>query len=352
MLCCCSSDSTQIMTGSKSAKALLKVLQSHNASDVVAATSDTGSKNVVELDSSMSPIDAANTLWKNNILGAPVWDSVQKKYVGFFDMRDILSAVVASVRAYQQAGGVATKAADGHSYLVGRYSSIMVKQLENIIDEKAGPKVTISYLAARNPMYSCSPDTNLEVLCRVITDRRCHRMPLCDKKTGRCVNIISQSALVKFLSEKTPPGELDETLKDSKLVYRKEVVSIVDSAPAFEAFQLLDSHRLSGIAVVDEDGKLLGNTSARDIKLAAIDEGKTAMDQDILSYLASVRQANLTKKDRYPSCHVHENVTISNVINTLAKTGYHRVFVVDSERRPIGVISVADIIRFALENGK
>mmetsp|Transcript_23288 Transcript_23288/g.48428 ORF Transcript_23288/g.48428 Transcript_23288/m.48428 type:complete len:96 (-) Transcript_23288:618-905(-) len=68
---------------------------------------------------------------------------------------------------------------------------------------------------------------------------------------------------------------------------------------------------MSGIAVVDEDGMLVGNTSARDIKFAALDEGRTAMDTDILSYLASVRQATPQKKERYPSCHVHEDSTVS-----------------------------------------
>mmetsp|Transcript_23291 Transcript_23291/g.48436 ORF Transcript_23291/g.48436 Transcript_23291/m.48436 type:complete len:107 (-) Transcript_23291:347-667(-) len=105
---------------------------------------------------------------------------------------------------------------------------------------------------------------------------------------------------------------------------------------------------MSGIAVVDEDGMLVGNTSARDIKFAALDEGRTAMDTDILSYLASVRQATPQKKERYPSCHVHEDSTIGHVINLLAKTGYHRVFVVDKDIKPVGVISVADIVKFAI----
>ena len=151
-----------------------------------------------------------------------------------------------------------------------------------------------------------------------------------------------------FQFDAAPREDLAETLDEAALPYKKDVVSIVDTADASDAFILLDDKRLSGIAVVDEDGMLVGNTSARDIKLAAINEGQVPMDTDILSYLAKVRQSVPQKKERYPSCHVHTDTTVAHVIGLLAKTGYHRVFVVDAEQKPVGVISVADIVKFAI----
>ena len=163
------------------------------------------------------------------------------------------------------------------------------------------------------------------------------------------VCIMLTSIHISFECIYTVPREdLSETLDEAGLPYLKDVVSIVDTADASDAFTLLDDKRLSGIAVVDEDGMLVGNTSARDIKLAAVDEGKIPMDTDILSYLAKVRQATPQKKERYPSCHVHTDTTVAHVIGLLAKTGYHRVFVVDAEQKPVGVISVADIVKFAI----
>ncbi len=37
---------------------------------------------------------------------------------------------------------------------------------------------------------------------------------------------------------------------------------------------------------------------------------------------------------------------LGNVVNLLAKTGFHRVFVVDEDMKPVGVISFTDIIQF------
>jgi len=59
----------------------------------------------------------------------------------------------------------------------------------------------------------------------------------------------------------------------------------------------------------------------------------------------------LMQNDKYPSCHVHEDATVAHVVNLLAKTGYHRVFVVDDDMKPVGVVSFADIIKFFIEKG-
>ena len=304
----------------KSAEALFAVLQNHTASEIES------SGKVIEIDSTMSPMEASQILWQNNILGAPVWDNEHQKYLGFFDMRDTLSAVIAS-----------------HQDVKGEKSmNLMTKWFEDM-------NVTVTYLAARNPFYYCRPDTSLEDVCKLLVKHKCHRIPVVSQDTGRCQSIISQSALVKSLVEHVH-DPLDETLTQAGLEYKKDIVQAPDTATALYVFQLLDSHRLSGIAVVDDEtGKLVGNTSARDIKLSVLGSQDATMDQDILSYLARVRQSTFTKKERYPSAHVSEDSTVGHAIRLLAKTGYHRVFVVDKDTKPVGVISVADIIRFVVE---
>mmetsp|Transcript_2697 Transcript_2697/g.3900 ORF Transcript_2697/g.3900 Transcript_2697/m.3900 type:complete len:346 (-) Transcript_2697:2463-3500(-) len=333
------------MSESKSALTLRAFVYDHNVNEIETTTNNQQS-NVVELDSSLPPIEAAKILWEKNIVGAPVWDDSAKKYVGFFEMRDILSSVIANAKAEKE---------EEETNSVDRYNERMVKELN--ITDKNGKKLfadvkpsdlTISYLAARNQFVFCNDDAKLNEVCECLMKKHCHRVPILDRD-GKCKNIISQSQLIKFISRNCNHDSLQDTIREAGIPYMKDVVSVLDTVDASEAFTLLDNKRLSGIAVIDDDGKLVGNTSARDIKLAAVDEGRTAMDTDILSYLAKVRQAVPQKKERYPSCHVHEDATVAHVIDLLAKTGYHRVFVVDENVHPIGVISVTDITTFALD---
>ena len=44
------------------------------------------------------------------------------------------------------------------------------------------------------------------------------------------------------------------------------------------------------------------------------------------------------------SCN--EDDTLGNVLRILARTGYHRIWMVDEDMKPVGVISVSDICQF------
>mmetsp|Transcript_9964 Transcript_9964/g.15364 ORF Transcript_9964/g.15364 Transcript_9964/m.15364 type:complete len:334 (-) Transcript_9964:202-1203(-) len=322
-------------SSSNSAIALYEALEGQTVKDIVGVNAHI--KTVIEIDSETKPIDAADTLWSNNILGAPVWDEISKKYMGFFDMRDILSAVVAANKAMEN------ESKPGHD------TTVWVKSFEEMIKEKDS-LFNLTYLSARHPFMECKIDANLVEMATLLADPKCHRVGITNGSgSNRCVNIVSRAGLCKFLAEKVSADKLDEMLADAGLEYNKEIVCIQSDAPAFEAFEVMDRQNLSGLAVVDDEGKLVGNTSARDAKMAAIDQGKTEMQKDILSYLAAVRQTQFAKggKDRYPVCLIHESdATVGRVLHLLAKTGYHRVFVTDEDSKPIGVVSVFDIIRF------
>ena len=71
---------------------------------------------------------------------------------------------------------------------------------EKLVDVSSDD-MTISYLAARNPFVSVSESCSLADLCAALVEKHCHRVPIVDKETGKCTNIISQSALVKFLAK-------------------------------------------------------------------------------------------------------------------------------------------------------
>lgn len=326
---------------------------------------------VIVVDSKMTPLEAATLLWENNIMGAPVYDSASQSFVGMFDVRDILSCVTAAHREYIELGGHKAAAAavvakhsedihqandlDSYRKIQGELLAKAIQRLKISTKPSTPGAVTVSYLAARNPVATSqtySKDTLLLDICKGLTSRHMHRVPITDSSSGTpvCIGIISQSGLVAFLASKCPHGSMDETMLDAGLPFRKDVIKVAESEAAFTTFELLDSKRLSGIAVVDEDGKLIGNTSAVDIKNAVMDAGRTVMDMDILSYLACVRQSQVMKNCKYPNCHVRENATVGNVLNLLAKTGFHRVFVVDEDKKPVGVISFTDIIQFFVKS--
>ena len=356
------------------ATTLLNVVENHTAEDVLKFTAEKKAKqlakqdkptpddkdqpSVIVIDSKMTPLEASKILWSRDIMGAPVYDAEKKTYVGMFDVRDILSCVISAHREYLAMLGrhkpgedtALPHDIDGHRKAQGE---LIAKALQNIKINAAPTSpgaITVSYLAARNPMKAHTKGENLVEICKELEKRGTHRVGIIDSSSGTpvCTGIISQSGLVDFIFSKCAPGSMEQKISESSIPYKKEVAKISEEATAADAFELLDSKRLSGIAVVDEDGVLIGNTSARDIKHAVIDGGKISMDMDVISYLAQVRQSQIRKSERFPSCHVYEDATVGHVVGMLAKTGYHRVFVVDADKKPIGVVSFADVLRWML----
>mmetsp|Transcript_53902 Transcript_53902/g.63031 ORF Transcript_53902/g.63031 Transcript_53902/m.63031 type:complete len:340 (+) Transcript_53902:141-1160(+) len=335
------------MSNASAAMTIRNVLEEHVASEIF--THKNCFRGVVELDSNMTTFDASTLCFKSNIRSAPVWDKPTEKYIGFFETRDVLGAVVSAIRTVQDMKKHEDKSlnSDDEAEAFDQAVTDSFKKIDGI----NGLRATIKSLAAKNAFVPFHPESPLIELCPHLWGTGNHRVPILDKEfvDGKCINIISRTDLVRFLSSNLRDNpNMNEKINESTLKYRREVVKVVDETSALEAFELIDSKNLSGIAIVDDEGHLVGNSSASDIKCAISDKGREAsLDMDILSYLACVRQANLST--RFPSAHIYEDATIGQVINKMAKTGYHRIFVADKDKLPVGVISVGDIIQFALD---
>ena len=335
---------------------ILTFLESHKVADVNIPT-----KKVVEVLATMTPVEAAKILWKNKIMGAPVWDPSTKKYCGFFDMRDMLSTVIAADKDHEM-----KKLTKGYHFL---------KWFEKSeVASKSDPeKVTVSSIAAKNPFLSLTEEATLKQVCDLLSRRNCHRVPIVDGESGRCVRIFSQSGLLKFLAEhllanrttalQAIDAYFEQTLQQAGFPYKKDVVALKDTATAREVFEAMDSKGLSGIAIVDDrNGSLIGNTSASDIKLTvSFDDNAhkqkmgdgtdtSILNGNIISYLSLMRQQGPALETRHPSSRVHETSTLGHTIRLLAATGYHRMFVVDEKNVPVGVMSVSDIVAFLAGN--
>lgn len=210
-------------------------------------------------------------------------------------------------------------------------------------EAKEGPN--IKYLARRNPFCPIDPDMSLfEAACKLAGKVR--RLPVMDSN-GRVCSIISRTSLVQFLDEyiREVGVEANQTIEQTNLGI-KEVKTVEADMTAREAFEEMDRLGLSGVAVVSRDGVVAGATSARDLQHFLLDRGSLSTEQPMLDYLAAIRQREISATDRAPMCSVGVSSKLARVIGLLAATKYHRVFVLDSLRRPVGVVSITDLLKY------
>jgi CBS domain-containing protein len=77
--------------------------------------------------------------------------------------------------------------------------------------------------------------------------------------------IISQFGALSFLLKNLPKESLQAKLLP--VVSARPVVTITKGISVYEAFHVLNQHRVSGVPVVDEQGNLVHSFSANDIKV-------------------------------------------------------------------------------------
>lgn len=298
------------------------------------------------------PACVSQKLCDSGILSAPVWNEETKKYTGFLDMRDLVSSVV---------------------FIAEHATNAKTKTLADLfVNAKwVGGAFTVTYLSRRNPFRSVHANDPLSVVLDLLAKKgpgRLKRLAVVDGD-GKVVNIVSQTTLVSFLrcacrvvavcmlTTSTRSKQIAEhhlyvgkTVEEMQLG-SSPVTAIADSHPAIEAFKMMDSKQVTGLAIVDQHGKLVGNISARDLKIFIRFIDFDALLQPVGEFVKALRQHAIDIKS--PTITVFGSTKFEMVVGKLAATKVHRIFVVNDETHfhATRVISLVDVLS-AVAHGK
>ena len=114
-------------------------------------------------------------------------------------------------------------------------------------------------------------------------------------------------------------------------VMSKPPITVDEQTPLREAAKLMCENKIGSVLVVGGDGKLRGIITERDVTCAATKEN------DVCKLPA---WQFMTPDPAY----VYETTPISEVMEKFSELGVRHLPVVDREGRPVGVISVRDIL--------
>jgi len=298
---------------------------------------------IVPPQSSIFTIDSKDNLSKafhllasKNIYSAPVYNSSTQEYLGFLDLLDIVAFIV---HIFDKQRGHIHHKEDGTTDLYE-----LLEQVEKFDLEHA---TRVIGLAVQNPMCPIHTGAPIKKALEIFVKSGAHRIPIVEKKQIK--SVLTQSALVSWINSILPHISHDLRKKTVRElgIGLKEVVSVRLDATVIDAFRLMAEHKIHGVAVVDEKGEIFSNLSAKDVKFLQPDALFTKMYRPTLELIQLVRSTNL--KAVFPSFCVDLNSTFEEVIKKLAVLKVHRLYVEDEHRRPIGVISLGDILEVLLE---
>jgi CBS domain-containing protein len=113
-----------------------------------------------------------------------------------------------------------------------------------------------------------------------------------------------------------------------------EPICLPATASVQEAIERMLTHRQAGVLVVDAEGRLIGIFTERDVLTRVAGQGRDARRTPLTEVMTRNPEA-LGVRDR-----------VAYAVHSMSVAGYRTVPLVDADRRPIGVVTVSDVIRW------
>ncbi|KAL6770139.1 hypothetical protein ACKKBG_A33755 [Auxenochlorella protothecoides x Auxenochlorella symbiontica] len=350
-------------------------------------------REVVSLDADCTVDEALRTLSEHRLLAAPLrLDEATAKSESltgsptptvFLDIRDILSSFMHDLgdELLRETPAMLTRMRRLEERGLA-FAEQPVRRLHTIggdgllLDAAAAPDLTLDAAlregflkgevsGARAPDAGAAPPPGAaQPPARSVT----HRLGLADSR-GRVVGILSQTDVVRWLAGalRDFPALAGASVASLGLGARR-VEGVGAETPALDALAAMRAARVSALAVLGEDGALIGNFSVSDLRsILAEHFGSLALPvgeflarehgTEYRGYAAQAegdgpRHAFLAGRPARPGADVGQELvtcsassTLESVVAKLVKNGLHRLYVCDNDLRPVGVITLTDILR-------
>jgi CBS-domain-containing membrane protein len=273
--------------------------------------------------------EAAQTMVAHNVLSLPVLTQ-EGKYHAFIDMMDIVKHLI---NAFE-------KVASPTKVDIEKYFATEAKFSQTQVHE-----VIRWPLTKKNVYHPVKAGSTLFTALELCAIADVHRIAVTDDDDN-LVDVVTQSMLIDFLWQNLESIGKAANAKVSALPSSPNVLSVNLNDKAIDAFKLMLQHDVSGIAVVDDKGKLVDNISNRDLKAIRPDiKAMWRLWTTIADLKAHVRAEFSTHPISLVPVTVTEDDLVTTVIEKMALQHVHRVFVVDAAKKPLRVISETDILR-------
>lgn len=271
--------------------------------------------NLVFISSAATINEALRVLFDNGILSAPILDKTTSLVLGSVDVLDII-AYITNVPSEQPKEN---------------RNAAMKERFQHSVKE------TLAFSHV-NPFLPVDENATLSEIVVEYFSRGIHRVPLINS-AGQMMYQITQMDLIPYLHQNLPAlGSLAEQTVAELGLIPGNVISLFETASLRAAFELISSNCVSGIAIVHLNGKLAGNLSASDFK-GVTEENFVQLETPVSAYI---------KNQIHITCH--RNTTFGQCLGLFRAHLVHRMYIVDGEEKPIGIITLTDIMKLVRGN--
>lgn len=288
---------------------------------------------IITVDKKASLPDVLQLLTKHDIRSVPVVDKEQNRLLGLVDMIDIITFIV---RFAEECHGLPA---------AQRNFEWFSEQLQ-----KSGQ--TIAQIAGlsgeKSKLIPVMHGTSINDVMQIMVKNGVQRVPVMNPLTNALENFVTQSTLIQYFAKNSAKfGKYGEYTLSELGFKPKHVFSVKETDLAIDAFKMMSEHKITGIPIVDNEGTIITNISSRDLRNVLTDtsffEKLQLPAERFVSDLKSKTFLH-NAETMYPKICCKFSNKFVEVLHKLAATRIHRIYVVENTEKPVGVISLDDIV--------
>uniref|UniRef100_A0A060T0G0 ARAD1C13068p n=1 Tax=Blastobotrys adeninivorans TaxID=409370 RepID=A0A060T0G0_BLAAD len=299
-------------------KEIRRFLQSKTSYDVLPV-----SFRLIVLDTALLVKKSLTIFLQNGIVSAPLWNSKKARFAGLLSASDYINVI----QYYFQ-----------NPHMMDKIEQFTLDGLREVEKEVGATPIETVSIHPFRPLYEA---------CKDMIRSKARRIPLIDvdEDTGReiVVSVLTQYRILKFVAL-----NCKETLM-LKLPLARLNIGVYDNlatasmtTPVIDVIHLLVNRGVSAIPIVDESGKLLNIYEAVDV--LTLIKGEIYTDLSL-----SVGEALMRRPDSFEGVHTcTDQDRLDTIMDTIRRSRLHRLFVVDSEGRLKGIVTLSDILKYIL----
>jgi len=192
---------------------------------------------------------------------------------------------------------------------------------------------------AKSPVVTTAPTTPVYDVIRIMSKEEFRRIPVSDPGTKKLLGIVSATDIINYMGGGEKFGIIQKKHSENfykaihepiKEIMTKNVVSASVTARIDDAIGLMTQNKLGGLPVVDEEGRLWGIITERDI--VALFTGR----------ISGVKVSSLMSTEPVTA---EPDTTILEAEKIMIKKGFRRLPIV-SEEKIEGIVTAMDVIKF------
>ena len=195
---------------------------------------------------------------------------------------------------------------------------------------------------------------SLHQAAHILVDNHVHRVAVVGHEAGgpRIQGIVTQGDVLHVLQDNVAAlGAVAHASLGTLFRIDGHPFTMPVTATLRQCFQQLTAHGYHGCALVDSDGVIAANVSVADVRALSdvVLSGRdvnAVLDSLVLSFL----RGDCGAEPAHDLVTVTPTDTLASLMELMTVSRVHRVHVVDRLRRPIGVVTMMDVIRLLMNS--